>query len=218
MKTVVIACSTIKDELNLVMSEIKNDFPIVWIESGLHIKPGSLKKQLQEELDKLFNVDQALLAFGYCSNSLIGLTPPSYRMIFPRADDCISLLLGSDQKRQELTNEKGTYFLTKGWLNYERNIWGEYLQTLKRYGKEKTDMIYKTMLNNYQRLGIIETGAYELETFLEQSKIIAETLDLTPQVIPGTLRYLKKLITGPWDEEFIIINPGEKVSYKHICG
>lgn len=218
MSTLVVACRTISDELNMAIRETGCNYPVLWVDSGLHVYPDSLRDHLQKELNRIGNVDLVLLAFGYCGNSLLGLTPPAYRMIFPRVDDCITLLLGSKERRNEISDEMGTYFLTKGWLDYEKNIWVEYQESIKRYGKVKTDRIYKMLLEHYKRLGIIETGAYELESFLERTKNIAKDLKLKHHVIPGTTRYLKKLLTGPWDEEFILINPGETVAMEHIYG
>lgn len=218
MNTVIVACRTIEDELNMVVRETGCKYPILWIESGLHSDPDSLRKRLQEELNRISNADQVLMAFGFCGNSLISLTPPSYRMIIPRADDCITLLLGSCEKRREISDETGTYFLTKGWLKYEKNIWAEYQETVKRFGKVEADDIYETIFQNYTRLGIIETGAFELDEISDMTQNIAKDLKFKHQIIPGTLKFIKKLVTGPWNEEFIIINPGETISINHLYG
>ena len=79
--------------------ETECSYPVMWIESGLHINPDSLRKRLQEELDHLGNIDRALLAFGYCGNALLGLRAEHFRLIFPRAEDCITLMLGSGPRR-----------------------------------------------------------------------------------------------------------------------
>ncbi|MEY7999105.1 DUF1638 domain-containing protein [Clostridium sp. Mt-5] len=217
MNTLIVACRTIEDELKKIVNEIKCNYPVLWIESGLHLQPDSLKECLQHELNHISNVDQVILAFGYCGNSIIGLKPPTYRMVFPRVDDCITLLLGSCKRRNELAGGSGTYFLTKGWLESERNIWVEYQDAVKRYGKKKAEKIYSIIFKHYKRLGVIETGAYDLESYLEKTKKIAEELKLQYEVLPGTLEYIKKLLTGPWnDKEFIIINPGETVTMERI--
>lgn len=216
MNTLIIACRTIADELNMVIKEIDCNYPILWIDSGLHNFPELLRKRLQEELDHVSNVDQVILVFGFCGNSLLGITAPNYKLIFPRVDDCITLLLGSCQKRKEISDEMGTYFLTKGWLDYETNIWVEYQATVKKYGKTRADRIFKAMLQHYERLAIVETGAYNLDVFIEKTKLIANDLKLTHQVVSGELSYVKKLLTGPWDEEFVIIQPGETVALSHI--
>lgn len=216
MNTLIIACRTIADELNMIIKETNCNFPILWIDSGLHNHPELLRERLQQELNHISNVDQILLAFGYCGNALLGITAPNCKLIFPRVDDCITLLLGSCQKRKEISDEMGTYFLTKGWLDYETNIWVEYQDAVKKYGKSRADRIFKAMLQHYKRLAIVETGAYSLDAFIEKTKEIAENLKLTHQVIPGELRYMRKLLTGPWDSEFIVINPGETIAISHI--
>ncbi|MDR3552577.1 MAG: DUF1638 domain-containing protein [Clostridia bacterium] len=218
MDTLIIACRTIADELTMAVKETGCSYPILWIDSGLHIQPDSLRKRLQQELDHLSNIDTALLAFGYCGNSVIGLRPPSFQLIIPRADDCITLLLGSRERRRQISENECTYYLTKGWLDFEKNIWVEYQQCVTRYGKEKADRVFEMMLAHYTSLGIIETGAFDLEEFFERTEVIAEALRLSRRVIPGTLRYIKKLLTGPWDDEFITIGPGEAVSEAHIFG
>lgn len=218
MKTLIIACNTIVEELNMACIEVKCEYPILWIESGLHTQPCCLKKRLQGVLNSISNVDQVLLAFGFCGNSSFDLKPPSYKMIFPKVDDCISLLLGSREKRNDVSGEMSTYFLTKGWLNYERNIWVEYQQAVRQYGQIRADRIFHLILGHYKRLGVIDTGAYNFNDIVEKTNIIADVLKLKHQVIPGTLRYIKKLLTGPWDEEFVVINPGQTVTVEDMCG
>ncbi|MEM5817914.1 MAG: hypothetical protein AAGU16_08640, partial [Desulfitobacterium hafniense] len=53
--------------------------------------------------------------------------------------------------------------------------------------------------------------------FLELTEKIAATLKLSHQIIPGSTSYLKKLLTGPWDDEFVIVPPGEIVTLTHLC-
>lgn len=216
LNTLVIACKTIMNELNMVMKEVDCNYPILWIDSGLHNYPELLRKRLQEELNHISNVQQVLLAFGFCGNALLGITAPNYRLIFPRVDDCITLLLGSYQKRKEISNEMGTYFLTKGWLEYETNIWVEYQDAVKKYGRKKADKIFKIMLQHYERLAVVETGAYPIDEFLEKTKLIADEFQLIHEVIPGELGYMKKLLTGPWDDEFVIIHPGKTITLSDI--
>ncbi|WP_411681025.1 DUF1638 domain-containing protein [Clostridium thailandense] len=218
MNRLIIACKTIADELNLVVNEVGCKYPILWIESSLHINPESLRKRIQEELDHISNIDQVILAFGYCGNALLGLKSADYQIIFPRVDDCITMLLGSCEKRKKVSSEMGTYFLTRGWLEYEKNIWVEYQDTVKRYGKAKADRLYKVILGHYKRLGIIKTSVCNTAEFLEKTQQIANDLNLKQEIIDGTLSYIKKLLTGPWDEEFVTVGPNETIALEHIYG
>jgi hypothetical protein len=46
----------------------------------------------------------------------------------------------------------------------------------------------------------------------------ADFLKLKCEIIPGTMDYLKKFLTGPWDDDFIIINSGETIVMEHLFG
>lgn len=216
MRTLIVACRTIEDELELARREVGCDLPIRWIESGLHNWPNRLRDRLQQELDAITDADRVLLAFGYCGNSVVGLTTGDFELIVPKADDCITLMLGSCARREEVSAEKATYFLTPGYLDHEANLWSEYGALVAKRGKEKADWVYTAMLQHYRRLGVIETGSFELQPFFERTRPIAETFKLDHEVIPGTTSYLCRLLTGPWDEAFLTIGPHDTLSLDRI--
>ncbi len=208
MKTVIMACNTIRDELEKAAHETNCKYPFIWIESGLHLNPDSLRRRIQDELNAIEQADRVLLGFGFCGNSLIGLQSRNFHIIFPKVDDCITMLLGSREARDRLAQNGGIYFLTKGWLEGEANIWREYEAVLKRFGPERTERIYKRMLAHYRYLGLIDTGAYNMQEFLPVAKNIAATLHLEPCVLKGSDEYLKRFLTGPWiSPNFIVIEP-----------
>ncbi|UMZ74341.1 DUF1638 domain-containing protein [Natranaerofaba carboxydovora] len=218
--TVLVACETLKKELEASIEETEVDYEIIWVESGLHNTPEFLKSRLQEELDKLDNennnVERVLLAFGFCGNSVLGLKSRNFELILPGVEDCITLLLGSDDKRKEVSDSGGTYFLTRGWLDNEKNIWYEYSQTVEKYGEEKADRIYEMMLKNYSRLGIVDTGIDDIEDFSKTTKQIAKALKLEHFILPGTLEYFKKLLTGPYDSDFVVLEPNSEIKFQDI--
>lgn len=216
MGTIIVACQTIRDEVNLAIAETGVPYPVLWIESGLHNFPDRLGQKIQQEINNIENVETILLAFGYCGNSLLGITSSRAQLIIPRVDDCISLLLGSYERRQSMDKEIGTYFLTKGWLENEQNLVSEYERCVVRYGKEKALRVMKLMLNNYHRLMVINTQAYQAEGVLTKTKWFADVLGLSHEEIEGSSRLLKKLLLGPWDAEFAIIQAGEKVTLEHM--
>jgi hypothetical protein len=218
MRTLILACRTIADELDLAQREAGCDLPVSWVESGLHNWPDRLRERLQQALDEVTDADRVLLAFGYCGNSVVGLTAGEYELIVPRADDCISLLLGSCARREEVAAEKATYFLTPGYLDHESNIWSDYQRLAAQRGKESADSIYAILLKHYRRLGIIDTGSFDVDRFVERTLPVAATFGLEHQVIPGTTQYLRQLLTGPWDERFITIGPRETLTFGHVYG
>ena len=197
MQTAVIACRTLSDELQYAMERTGSDFPVFWLEQGLHNVPRQLLEALQAALDET-GAQRVLLAMGFCGNSLSGLRVPDAELIVPRVDDCISLLLGSVSRRLEVSREHAAYFFTEGWLRGERNIWVEHQHMLETYGEELTAELEKEMFGHYRTLGLLDCGIKPIEPLVEGTKMIADGLHLEQRVIPASAEYLETLLTGPW--------------------
>ncbi len=216
MSTVVVACQTIKREVRLAIRETGVDFPVILIDSKLHNNPDLLHQAIQRQIDQIENVDTILMAFGFCGNALVGIGSPGSRIVIPRADDCIALMLGSYELSKNFKNEVGTYFLTKGWLDSEHNVLAEYECCVKRYGNEKAQRVMKVMLGHYRRLMVIDTKAYRLEDILHTTKTFADQMGMAHQEFAGSMRLLNKLLQGPWDDEFIVLEPGQKLAFRDM--
>ena len=210
MNTGLLCCETIRNELNTVFAETGISFPCRWVESGLHNHPNLLTEKLQETLYEMTDYDRIILCFGYCGNSLLGLHSERSELIYPRVDDCISLFIGGTRKRAALCADCPTYYMTKGWLDGERNLWEEYKYTMKKYGPDTGKMIYNSMMGHYKVLGILDTGGYAVDEVKGTTQMIADTLGLELRIQEASTEYLKQLITGPWPEDkFVVIPPGK---------
>lgn len=216
MRTVIVACKTLEDELNYAMKKTGVDYPVYWIESGLHNVPKKLNKRIVEILDSL-EADRVLMALGFCGNAVQNIIPKDFELIIPRVDDCISLLIGSQRDRAKVSEEHAAYFLTEGWMRGERNLWVEYQYTVDKYGKEEAESIAKMMYGHYRTLGLLDTGVNPIEPLIKSTKIISETLKLEQKVIPASVTYLELLLTGPWKgDKFIIKEPGKEVAFDDL--
>lgn len=210
MKTIVIACKTIEQELLASMKETGCEYPVLWLESGLHNWPDKLRNRLQELLNRCREYDTVLLAMSFCGNSVVGLKTSDFRLVIPRSDDCITLLLGSFRRRQEA---KATYFLTEGWLKGERNLWKEYQDCLAKYGEKRGKRIFAALLANYKHLALVDTGCFDREALEQQVREIASVLGLEYICLDGTLNHLKQLLTGPWwEDRFVLVEPDSTVT------
>ena len=212
VKTVILACQTMRDEVELVLQQLDISYPVVYMESGLHSSPELLHQKVQEQIDALDTADVILMVYGCCGNGLIGIKSTKAKLVIPRIDDCISLLLGSIKERESIPNVVSTYFITKGWLDPEGNVMWSYREWVERYGEQKALRITKKMLHNYTRFLIIDTGAYNIEIIMPKIKEFCKTFTMQYDVTPGSLRLLRLLLTGPWGSEFIILNPGQETS------
>lgn len=212
MSTLIISCKTLERELCAAMEQTGCSYEVLWLESGLHNTPRLLNTRIQNLLDRCTDYDTVLLAMSFCGNSMEGLRTGNFRLIIPRCDDCISLLLGSVERRASFF---GAYFLTEGWLQGERNIWREYQLCLEKYGEQRGSRIFSMVLSHYRKLILIDTGCYDVGAAEKQARKIAQNLKLEYACAPGTLAYLKTLLTGNWDPtRFLQVLPNSTVMAK----
>ena len=216
MKTAVIACKTLEDEVNRAVEMAGHPYQVHWIESGLHNYPDKLRDNLQQCIDNITDKEYIVMLFGLCGNALLGLSSKNATIIIPKVDDCISLFLGGNQNRRRLESKAKAYYLTKGWLRYENNIWQEYQRSVERYGAEKTRSIFKIMLKHYTHLVVIDTGAYDTEGFIKETKKIAEVLDLELKVVPAELGLLADALEFKWEDDFAVIKPGDEITMQSM--
>ena len=158
MKTALIACKTLEDEVTQALNNTDQAFAVHWIESGLHNYPDKLRETLQHCIDEITDCEYIVMAFGLCGNALLDLCSRNATLVIPKVDDCISLFLGGNDQRRQMESSAKSYYLTSGWLRYENNIWKEYQRSLEKYGPEKTKYIFGIMLKHYSYLTIIDTG------------------------------------------------------------
>ena len=210
MSTVVFSCNTLEVELRLALDDAGLDYPVVWLEGGLHNHPERLRDRLNEALAGLGGAGRVLMALGHCGGACSGLKNPGYELIIPRADDCLSLLMGSLEIRQRVSRLCPTYFLTAGWLRHTENLITSFSRDCGHFGRERAERAYRIMLQHYRRLGFIDTGAYDPAEEELKTAPLAGLVGLNLERLPGSLAWLKRLLTGPWDGgEFIVVRPGQ---------
>ena len=216
-KACIIACSMLRDELDQAIAETGCSYPVTWLDAGLHNYPARLRQEMQNALDHTTGYGRVLLAYGFCGNSIAGIRAGDFDVILPKADDCITILLGSQQRRTELTKQCGTYFLTRAWLHGERSLRVEYEYTLKKYGEEQGREIFSMMLGNYRRLALLDDGCYPMETVSKEAQDTAKLLGLPCCTVAASNQRLRDLLTGPWPEKwFLHLRPGEELTQSRL--
>lgn len=209
----VIACATVIEEM---LPLLPADVPYEVMDFGLHLNPGELKKALQEKIDESSRrAEVLLLGYGLCSMAVVGLKASSTTLVIPRMDDCIALFLGSCKAYQDQARkEPGTYYLTKGWIEAGDTPFEEHQLLVEKYGEAKAERMTRLLLKNYKRLAFINTGQYEIDRYQAYARRTAEKFELRYEEIDGSPALVEKLLFGPWDDEFVVIPPGETVSYQ----
>jgi hypothetical protein len=214
-KKLVIACATVIEEMRPLLPP---EMGYQVLEFGLHTDPDKLRQTLQKSLDRVKGrYEIIILGYGLCSQGVIGLQADKSTLIVPRVNDCISIFLGSGSAyQQQFQSEPGTYYLTKGWIEVGDSPFAEYERMVERYGHKRADRLLRLMLQNYKRLALINTGQYELINHRDYARRIAERFGLQYEEIEGSTALVTKMLHGPWDDDFVVVQPGEVIQYDHF--
>jgi hypothetical protein len=209
----VIACATVVEEMRPFLP---SDVPCEVLDFGLHLRPQDLKHALQDKIDEASqHAEAVILGYGLCSMAVVGLKATTATLVVSRSDDCIAIFLGScSAYKQQASTEPGTYYLTKGWIEVGDSPFSEYEKLVAKYGEAKAMRMLKLTLKNYTRLAFINTGAYNLERYRDYARRNSEKFGLRYEEIDGSPALVQKMITGPWDDEFVVVSPGETITYE----
>jgi hypothetical protein len=208
-RTLVMACATVIEEmLPLLPAGMQQQV----FDFGLHVTPAKLRQTLQEAIDAASGkYETIILGYGLCSQALVGIRANGCSLVAPRVDDCIAIFLGSRSAYQsQARHEPGTYYLTKGWIEVGDTPFSEYERHVQRFGEERARYIYQVMMGNYKRLALINTGQDALEKYRQYARDTAGKFGLRYEELEGSQNLVRKMLLGPWDEDFVVLQPGEE--------
>jgi len=214
MKTKIIACGSIKPELENIKREDDNA-EIEFLPQNLHRAPQKMVGFIQQALDKVNeDIEKVILGYGLCSNGIVGLKAPKQGLYIPRTHDCVAFYLGSRKKYYDIfSKHPGTYHLTPSWIDNEKDPLGlienEYT---RRVGREMAEETMQYEIRNYEYISFINTGAGDTEKYRKRAKANASYFNKKFIEYNGSDEYFRKMLYGPYDKtDFIYIEPNCKV-------
>lgn len=226
MPLVILACRVLQ---SLIEPHLRDTaIPTTFMEYGFHRTPQLMTPALQAEIDRIAEPSTIIVGYGLCGNGLAGLQARQHTLIVPRADDCITMLLGSYQRYiEEFSAEPGTYYLTKGWLESGSHPLKEYRELLDKYDQETADWIIDEQYKNYKRIVLVAPNQAELEVYRSQARAVADFCaarwGFRYEERIGSEDFVGRLMTmarqyiaasgefGALTDEFLIIPPGGEV-------
>lgn len=211
-QTIFIACATVIEEM-LPLFPPNMAYEI--LDFGLHLRPQNLKVALQEAINQAGQkAGTVILGYGLCSMAVVGLKASNCALIVPRVDDCIAIFLGSSAAyTQQAQKEPGTYYLTKGWIEVSDTLLDEYNRSVALYGEKQAQRIMQIMLRNYKRLVYIDTGTDNQNYYQDYARRVADQFSLRFEIVTGSNALIIKTIFGPWDNDFVVVSPGQTITY-----
>ncbi len=231
MNIALIGCMVLLRDVSKIIPDSDNFIFPFWFEQGLHDTPEILRHNLQKKIDdieamqysgkKQLHFDAIVLAYGLCSNAVVGLKSKSIPIVVPRCDDCIALFLGSQERYLNYFNsEKGIYWYNKSWCensfvpsqeNYNR-LREEYLI---KFDEDNADFLLEMEMSytkNYKNAYFIKSLDFNDEPERIEVKLSADFLGWNYTEIEGDSSFIEALLSGIWDERFLVCNPGHRIS------
>ena len=206
--TAVIACSMLRTEIEYIYEKHHLNYPIAWIEKGLHEYPDKLKVELEKHLPAYEDKDFIILIYGMCGYAVIGLESPHAVLAEPKFDDCVRMLMCCEQGKPIPTKGNHFYF-TKEWTDSDKFILKEFERYIEDYGEEDGRAIADMMVGSYEAMDFIEDGTYDAAQVCASIAPAAAAYGLSCQCVQGTIRVLEKLLLAQWDDEILVVPPGK---------
>ncbi len=89
---------------------------------------------------------------------------------------------------------------------------------MRKYGEDNAQYIQEILGDwklNYDRLTYIRMGLECEEPFRDMARREAEERGWTFDEVQGSMELLRKAIRGEWDEDFLVLEPGQTVAATH---
>lgn len=233
-----ISCEVFTREICAAIAGAASEVDVSFLPKGLHsVGAERMARRIQDEIAAVpaGRYDAIALAYGLCNNGIRGLASPHTRLVVPRAHDCITLFLGSRQRYQDAFDaHPDTYWLTSGWIE-RANADGElgqlsiehrqglnlrYQQLVERYGEDNAQYLQEVLHlgKHLGQVGYIAMGVEPDDRFEAEARRRAAAQGRAFRPHTGDLSLLRRLLDGPWNEDFLILEPTQAIRPSHDGG
>ena len=212
MSTVILACTTLSEYVQAAQETMGTSFPLVEVDRKYHVEPKDMRTQVLKTIESLSpEVDTVLVAMGFCGGSWQDVVSDR-RIVIPRVDDCVTMVMTTEDKWNPNLKEAGhMYLFGEGLSGF--SIEGIYQDLRRQYDEEMADMVFEMYFENYHHLDIVDTGLYDCYdlAYVEKAQAEADRIEAEIDYVPGSNHLLEKLVSGRWDEQFLVVEPGKKM-------
>ncbi len=212
---VIIACNSLQDYVDAAQSRAGTNHPVIYLNQLYHRDPDEMRGHIREAFQKLpEGADTVLIAMGYCGGSWEGISA-SQTLVIPKIDDCISILLQTgDSVISNLKQPDHLYVRDKKPESFK----GIFERMTARVDAAAKARYHKDWQKLYNMMTIIDTGINDCRSDAYKSAVQedADWLEAGLEYVDGGTHLLEKLFRGDWDEQFLVLQPGETVRREDV--
>lgn len=209
--SIILACPTLKKELQQALVEHQCSAPVFYLPQELHNSPPRLREYVQSFIDNIDNVKKIIICVSGCGGGTIGLRTDQAQLIVPKSRDCIDILLSGDDL-EKINRPKNGIFYTESWMNFSKNSSLDLEKQIAKNGYEETVLAMRKLFKGFEHFYIIETGVYDTEEVKVYIEPLVKILQGTITFLPGQYKILHKIAMGSFDNDFIVLEPGQILS------
>ena len=195
-----------------------------------HDDPGKLRRSVQDKIEKasaLGIYDAVLLGYGLCGNAVNGIHALNIPVVIPRAHDCCTVFLGS---RKEFIRHFGELrsaewsspgYMERGDNGFHdpapRGLLGggrKYEDLVREHGEENARYVMDMLAPappERQTMFFIKDAGTDNGKYIAKARETAALKKVKLKVLSGSARLINRLLSGRWNDEFLILRPGQRI-------
>ena len=231
MRLKCLGCDALARPIYLCAAQSPHIVDVTLQRLGLHEDPDDLRSRLQGVVDSAEGegYDAVALAYGLCGKSTAGLVARDIPVVMPRAHDCITLFLGSRERYKSAFDScPGTYWYALDYIErrddtgtalslgsgVDTDLPAVYDEYVEKYGKDNADYLMEVMgawQAHYQRAVFIDMGVGDGTSVESLARAEADRRGWSFERMAGDLVLIRRLLFGDWGDDFLLLQPGQKV-------
>ena len=217
MNAMILACSSLTPFVQKAQERCGTSWPITELDRSDHGEPATMQRHILERIAALpAEYDTVLVAMGFCGGAWEQVTVDR-RVVIPRVDDCVSLLLHTDERYCPNRKEPGHLYLFE---NDPKDFSALTLcrdpdkldPELRRFDP---DFVFHMLFDGYRHMDIIDTGLNDCysEAYVAAAQEEADRIGAELDYVQGGTLLLEKLVSGRWDRQFLVAEPGQRIRH-----
>ena len=230
MKIKALTCNALARPAYWCAAQSPHNVDIELVQFGLHNQPNDLRALLQGKIDQSIGYDAVVLVYGLCGQSTTSLKAGNIPLVIPRCHDCITLFLGSRARYTEQFEQfPGTYWYAQDYIErddgsggslalgsgLDTNVDEVYAEYVEKYGQDNADYLMEVMgawKQHYKRAAYIDLGVSDGSAVAAKAQEQAARRGWSYDRVAGDMVLLRRLLEGDWEKDFLILQPGQKLT------